>query len=282
MTATAGAAVVLATRSVGGVEFLRAVLPQAAREAFAVLTWLGSVPVVVALFAGVYWFGVRDRGAFGLAVVLGALSLTVALKTLFALPRPPEPGRLIGAMGYGFPSGHAIAATVAWGYLAFALDWGSRRQRYGVAGLVVAVVALSRVAVGVHYVVDVVAGVAVGAAYLAVLTRLDGVERAFGLAVVLSLLALAVTGGGGDAALLLGAAIAGALAWSRLSVPATPWRREGVLPAAAGGGAVGALVFVGYRWDLLAPVEFVVGAVGVALVLALPVLVERIAGRADR
>jgi len=173
-------------------------------------------------------------------------------------------------------------ATVAWGYLAASLDWGTRRQRFGVAGLVVALVALSRVAVGVHYVVDVVAGVAVGAAYLAILTRIGGADRAFGVAVAVSLLALAVTGVGDDAALLLGASVAGAVSWSWLSVPATPWRREGVLPAVAGGGAIGGLVFVGYRWDLLAPVEFVVGAVGVALLLGLPALVERVAGQADR
>ena len=271
-----------ATRGVGGIEFLREAFPQVALEALGVLTWLGSVPLVIALFAGVYWFGVRDRGAFGLATVLGAFALTVALKAVFALPRPPEAGWLIEATGYGFPSGHAIAATVAWGYLAASLDWRTGRQRYGVAGLVVAVVALSRVGVGVHYAVDVVVGVAVGAAYLTVLARVDGGGRAFGVAAAVSLLALAVTGGGSDAALLLGATTAGAITWTQLSVPSTPWGREGVLPAVGGGGVIGGLVFVGYRWDLLAPVEFVVGAVGVALLLGLPVLVERIAGQVDR
>jgi len=272
----------LATRGLGGIEFLQGLLPRVALDALAVLTWLGSVPVVVGLLAGVYWFGVRERGAFGLATVLGALALTVALKAVLALPRPPEALRLIEATGYGFPSGHAIAATVAWGYLAASLDWGSRRQRYGVAGVIVAVVVLSRVAVGVHYAVDVVAGVAIGAAYLALISRLDDVEHAFVVAVAVSLGALAVTGAGGDAALLLGAAVAGAVVWSRLSVPTTPWRREGVLPAALGGGAVGALVFVGYRWDLLPPVEFVVGAVGVALLLGLPVLVEEVGRKSSQ
>ena len=265
----------LATRSVGGIEFLREVLPGPVREAFGVLTWLGSVPFVIGLLAVVYWFGVRDRGAFGLATALGALSMTVALKAIFALPRPPEPGRLIGAMGYGFPSGHAIASTVVWGYLAITLTWGTRRRRYGVAGLVIGVVVVSRVAVGVHYVVDVVAGVAVGAAYLAAVTRLDGPERVFGVAVAVSLLAVVVTGASGDSMLLLGAALAGALLWPRLSVPSSPWRREGLLPAVGGGGAIGAVVLVGYRWELLAPVEFVVGAVAVATLLGLPVLVER-------
>lgn len=263
-------------RDLGAIEFLRAALPAGALDALGILTWLGGVAFVVGLLTAVYWFGARDRGAFGLGVALGALSLTIASKAFFALPRPPASGRLIGAMGYGFPSGHAIAATVTWGYLAFALDWGTRRRRYAVAALVAGVVALSRVALGVHYAADVVAGVSVGAAYLALLTRLDGPERAFGVAVVVSLAAVAVTGGGGDALLLLGGAAAGAVLWSRLSVPPVPWQRAEVVPAVGGGGAIAGLVFVGYRGDFAPPVEFAVGAVAVAAILGLPVLVERL------
>lgn len=273
---TPPATTALAARSVGAIEFLRTVLPRLALDALGVLTGLGSVSFVVGLLAVVYWFGVRDRGAFGLATALGALSLTVALKEVFALPRPPVPEQLIGAAGFGFPSGHAIAATVVWGYLAMALEWGSRRQRYAVAGLVVSVVALSRVAVGVHYAVDVVAGVAVGTAYLVAVTRLARPEHAFGVAVVVSLLAFAATGGGGDARLLLGAATAGALVWPRLPVPAAPWRQEGLVPALGGGGAIGGLVYAGYRWNLVVPLEFVVGAVAVVALLGLPVLVEEL------
>lgn len=273
---TATNSTVLATRSVGGIEFVRSVLPEVALSVLAILTWLGSVPVVVGMIAVVYWFGVRDRGAFGLGVALGAFSLTVALKELFAFPRPPVPGQLIGATGYGFPSGHAIASTVVWGYLAFSLEWGSRRQRYGVAGLVVAVVSLSRVAVGVHYVADVVAGITIGAAYLLVLTRLDDPVWAFGVGVLTSLAAVAATGAGGDSLLLLGGAVAGALLWPRLSVPSAPWRGEGIVPAVGGGGGIGALVFVGYEWSLGPPVEFAVGAIAVSTLLALPVLIDRV------
>lgn len=269
----------LATRGVGGIEFVRSALPQFALVALAWLTWLGSVPVVVGLLAVVYWFGVRDRGAFGLGVALGAFSLTVALKSLFALPRPPAAGRLIGAAGYGFPSGHAIASTVAFGYLAYALDWGSWRQRYGVAALVVAVVTLSRVATGVHYVADVVAGVAIGAGYLLLVTRLDDPEWAFGVGVAASVAAVGATGAGGDSMLLLGGVVAGAVLWPRLSVPPSPWRGEGIVPAVGGGGGIGALVFVGYERNLLAPVEFAVGAVAVAALLALPVLIDRVQAR---
>lgn len=269
----------LATRSVGGIEFVRSVLPDVALEALAVLTWLGSVPFVVGLLAVVYWFGARDRGAFGLGVTLGAFSLTVALKEFFALPRPPAAGQLIGATGYGFPSGHAIASTVVYGYLAYSLDWGTRRQRYGVAALLVAVVTLSRVAVGVHYVADVVAGFGVAVAYLVVLTRVENPEWAFGVGVVTSLAAVVATSAGGDSLLLLGGAVAGVALWPRLDVPSAPWRQEGIVPAVGGGGGIGALVFVGYEWTLGTPVEFAVGAVAVAVMLALPVLYEEVVAR---
>lgn len=271
---TVGPATLLTTRSVGGITFLRTLLPEAALSALAVLTWLGSVPIVVGLLAVVYWFGARNRGAFGLGVTLGAFSLTVALKSLFGFARPPTAEQLIGATGFGFPSGHAIASTVVWGYLAMTLDWGTRRQRFGVAALVVFVVVVSRVALGVHYVADVVAGVAIGVAYLLAVTRLESPELAFGVGVVASVAAVAATGISDDSLLLLGGALAGALVWPRLSVPTAPWRREGVLPAVAGGGAIGALVFVGYTWELIPPVEFAVGAVAIAATLGLPALFE--------
>lgn len=277
MTSTQPVAL-LASRSVGGIEFVRSVLPEAALSALALLTWLGSVPFVVGLLAVVYWFGARHRGAFGLGVTLGAFSLTVVLKELFALPRPPAAGQLIGATGYGFPSGHAIASTVVYGYLAYSLDWGSRRQRYAVAAVVVAVVTLSRVAVGVHYVADVVAGFGIAVAYLVALTRVENPEWAFGVGVLISLAAVVATGAGGDSLLLLGGTAAGAAIWPRLSLPAS-WGREGIIPAIGGGGAIGALVFVGYEWNLLAPVEFAVGAVAVAALLALPVLIDRVQAR---
>lgn len=273
----AASSAVLATRGVGGIEFLREVLPRVAIDALGVLTWLGSVPFVTGLLAVVYWFGVRDAGAFGLGVTLGALAFTVALKSFFALPRPPAAGQLIGAAGYGFPSGHAITSTVVFGYLAYALDWGSRWQRYGVAAAVVGVVALSRVATGVHYVVDVAVGIAIGVAYLLVLLQLDDPEWAFGVGVLTALVAVAATGAGGDSLLLLGGAAAGALLWPRLS-PTAVWGREGIVPALGGGAGIGAVVFVGYEWNLTAPVEFAVGAVAVAALLGLPVLVEDVVG----
>lgn len=263
------------TRDVGGVEFLRGALPGVALDGLALLTWLGSVPLAAVILTAIYWFGSRERGAVGLGAGLGAVALTVGLKALFALPRPPESVRLVSATGFGFPSGHAIVATVIWGYLALAVERGTRERRLVVAALVVGLVGVSRVALGVHHAVDVVVGVAVGGVFLLVVSRIDGAGRTFVVSAVVASLAVVATGGSGDALLLTGGAVTGALLWPRLSVPSTPWRREGLLPAVGGSGSLGALALVGYRWELAGPLEFAIGAVTVAGVLALPALVRR-------
>ncbi|MDS0297486.1 phosphatase PAP2 family protein [Halogeometricum sp. S1BR25-6] len=143
-------------------------LPDAVVTLFSVLTHLGNP--WVCLFAVCLAYVVGDRAgiarpsaAFLLALGLGAVGLTLGLKTAFALPRPPGAAET----GYGFPSGHALGTTVFWGGAALLADAGRRRVRLGVAVAVVAVVAVSRVVLGVHYLADVVAGVAVGALFVA-------------------------------------------------------------------------------------------------------------------
>lgn len=150
-----------------GYETIRSSLPEWALEAAPYVTHLGDYPVVVAV-AIVTWVGLERgaldssrRGPWPVVAVLGAIGLATVLKGLFGLPRPPGAG--IG--GYGFPSGHALGSTVAYG--AIALSIRSRAAAL-TAGTIVAIVATSRVAMGVHYPIDVVAGIALGAAFLAV------------------------------------------------------------------------------------------------------------------
>lgn len=269
----------LSARGVGAIEFLRSTLPEVVLGALALLTWLGSAPLLLGLIAVVYWYESREGGAFALAAVLGGFALTIALKAALGLPRPPDSVWLVGTSGYGFPSGHAIAATVGWGSLALALDRGTRRDRIAVVAIVVAVVSLSRVALGVHYAVDVVAGVAVGGTYLGVVRGLDDPERIFGAATGLALLAVVVTGGGDDALLLFGAATGSWLVWSRFSVPVTSWGRSRAIPGAVGAFVLGSVLLLGYRASLPLPAPFVIGAVAFSGLLALPVLVDRFSDR---
>lgn len=104
--------------------------------------------------------------------VPGGMVLNVLVKNGFQRPRPSFEHPLVTLTTYSFPSGHTNAATLAWG---FALVWlfahrGDPRARLLgtiVAVAMIALTALSRVYLGAHYVSDVLAASAEGAAWLA-------------------------------------------------------------------------------------------------------------------
>jgi len=261
-------------RDVGLLEWLRALLPELAVEAVRLVTQLGDAWLLFVALAAFYWFGPdRRRGALAVALAIGALALVVALKQVFALPRPPEEAWVGHAEGYGFPSGHAVGATVAWGALALLSDRWTRGRRLAVAAAVVAVVSLSRVVLGVHYTGDVLIGVAVGGAYLAgVLAVARGnPTRAFAVAVAVGVGAILV-GAGTDAVAAAGGALGGVLAWAGLDT-------EGrTVPATV---ALAALVALGGLWAVLLlleppwPLVLAGNALAVGGILATPAIASR-------
>ena len=212
----------VADRGVGEASVVET-LPDAVVALFQLLTYLGDPVTLLLLVVAGYLLadhlGVPSaRMATAIALALGGLALTLALKHGFALPRPPG----AGADGFGFPSGHAIGATVVYGGLAGLAAPDDRRVTRVAAALVV-LVAVSRVLIGVHYLVDVVVGVAVGVGYLAVGFRLGpgwaaadvspaAVTRTFALAVGLGLVAVGVTVVV-DTVVALAAAVGGLFGW---------------------------------------------------------------------
>jgi membrane-associated phospholipid phosphatase len=119
----------------------------------------------------------RACAALILTVPCGML-LGEGLKLLVQRPRPFLIGPFVDWSGYSFPSGHTIGATLLWGTLvAFALPRLADRTRwwrlsviYIVAGVVLGV-AFSRVALGAHYLTDVLAGLLLGLIWLIVCSR---------------------------------------------------------------------------------------------------------------
>jgi len=141
------------------------------------------VPLVLAAGLGWRW----RRGSWRPLSLLGAGAagawvLQVAVKQLVERPRPPTGLALSHATGFAFPSGHATDAAAVYGMLAVLLARPGRRgvrvaALAGAFGLV-AMVGLSRVYLGVHWLTDVLAGVGIGAAWIASLivvvgTRVD-------------------------------------------------------------------------------------------------------------
>ncbi|MFA5890279.1 MAG: phosphatase PAP2 family protein [Actinomycetota bacterium] len=143
------------------------------------VTVLGGWPVaaVAATAVGIAWFALRKNfeGPVLLGVSLsGATVLEVVIKTAVGRPRPPV-AHLIGARGWSFPSGHALRATVLFGVFAVLAGrlwpgWRARVRLWAVAALLVLLVGASRMILGVHYLTDVLGGIALGAAWLAITT----------------------------------------------------------------------------------------------------------------
>jgi undecaprenyl-diphosphatase len=157
--------------------------PDALVDAMRVLTYLGSVVVLgpVALVAGIvlarrgYW----RAAAFVFAAFLSGQLVSQALKYAVERSRPELEEPFVLLSTYAFPSGHAFGATTTWGALAvvawsLAADRGRRALAVAGAALLVAVVAASRVVLGAHYTLDVLAGIAGGIAVLAALLLLLG------------------------------------------------------------------------------------------------------------
>ena len=134
------------------------------------------------------WRRQRQWAALLVLAVPGGMILNVLVKHAFQRARPQVDEPLVTLASYSFPSGHAAAATLWWG---FALVWlfaHDERRPVRVLGTLLALAmivltALSRVYLGAHYLSDVLAAVAEASAWLALcFTTLDrgGWRRARG------------------------------------------------------------------------------------------------------
>jgi len=260
-------------------EAIRGLVPPWLVPVFLAITRLGNPAFFLAVFAVDYWFGDHRRGAHALALGIGGYALITALKTFFDAPRPPPAVNVIPISGYSFPSGHATSAAIGFGVLAHDLEIGSRGARFAVAGLLIVLVALSRVVLGVHFVGDVVAGMLVGAAFLAGaiwLTEHDP-RSGFVLAVALGAIAFVVSGASHDGVTILGAALGATLAWRYLdSVPRIDESVETLALLGVVAPVLGGLAYVGSELDVPLAVSFALTAAVMAGVLIAPTLVTRL------
>lgn len=134
------------------------------------ITDLGGTPL---LFAAVVLVSVVDLVRFRNwsvplhlgAVLGGAVLVSNGVKIIVDRERP-DIAQLVGWSGASFPSGHSAAAAAGWAAIAFVLTRTSPRPVRVIAAasavLVAVAVAASRVLLGVHWLTDVAAGLAVG------------------------------------------------------------------------------------------------------------------------
>lgn len=195
-------------RDFGVTEWIRSEAPEWLELLAGVLTALGDWLVILPLLVLVAVVDVAvslhhgdpddstplcsDRTVVLVGAVLGGLVASYLLKSLFAAPRPPTELHVTPTGGWGFPSGHATSATVFWGAIAIWVPVSSWRRRVGVAGVIVAVVALTRLVLGVHYMGDVLAGMLVGSGFLLLFLAIADDEPWYAMAIAGGLSAVAV------------------------------------------------------------------------------------------
>jgi undecaprenyl-diphosphatase len=133
---------------------------------FGSTAWLvGSLSIVVL----VALFRVRSRrwAAFAVACMIGGFISSI-VKTLVERPRPSiDP--LVHLESYAFPSGHALAAALAFGGIAFFVLHTTRLPRVALwigAGACVGIVGFTRVYLGVHWPSDVLVGWLLGSCWI--------------------------------------------------------------------------------------------------------------------
>jgi len=207
-----------AVRLAGISEAVREAVPDAAVPIFEAATHLGDPALLTFALAVLYWAGRRHATATVIGYGFLGFAAVLALKSLFALPRPPESVWAISTYGYGFPSGHAVAGVVVYGGLAVEFDWLDHTRAVAGIGTLTAAIAFSRVVLGVHYLGDVLAGLVLGAAVVATARYLTGGDpaRVFAVGAVAALPTVWITGAGTDALGILGACIGGLVAATRL------------------------------------------------------------------
>ena len=154
-------------RDLGVTQTLAPQVPEPILPLLIVLTALGGPKLIAIASTGgsilavrIGWVDSARARRFLVGVAL-TLSVSILLKTGLAMGRPPEALMAIPEDGYGFPSGHATASA---GLMTALVGTSNRRDYwvYALAGAFVLLVGATRLLLGVHYLVDVLAGIGVG------------------------------------------------------------------------------------------------------------------------
>jgi membrane-associated phospholipid phosphatase len=172
----------------------------AAEQAFEIkqeVPWVAEVLNAVSLLGHPIWFWIligsvtiylwrhhRKRlVAFLLTSTLGGSIINTAVKIAVDRPRPSyvDPAALTYQEGKSFPSGHAMSSTIAYGalLLIFLPLIPRRYRKWAVGGYIFleAMIGLSRLGLGVHYISDVAAGYLLGLAWLTASTAAFSIWR---------------------------------------------------------------------------------------------------------
>ena len=142
------------------------------------MTFLGELNTVLVIMAVIYWCVSKEFGTFLLMGWSGNRLVNGVLKVTACAYRPwirdarivPYGNSITTATGYSFPSGHTMNAASVYGGGAVGKDMP--RVLRAVLGIIIALVAFSRIFLGVHTPQDVIVGAAAGLAVMALTGKL--------------------------------------------------------------------------------------------------------------
>jgi len=134
--------------------------------------WAGIAVLTMLLVAHLSWKRDWRWVCIALCTVPGGMLLNVLLKLAFHRARPALSELSATLRTYSFPSGHVMAATLLYalcvGFMTSRVaGWRWRVFVFAAAVFLVALVAFSRVYLGVHYLSDVLAAAGAGIAWFA-------------------------------------------------------------------------------------------------------------------
>jgi membrane-associated phospholipid phosphatase len=136
-------------------------------------SFLGSIDFYLIFITLIFWVVDSQLGMRLLLVLVGTDFIGDAFKQLLHQPRPYWVGEvkaLATETSYGLPSTHSSNSFSVWGTLAYKLR---REWLWAVSGLVVVLIALSRLYLGVHFPQDVLGGWLIGIAVIYLFVQLE-------------------------------------------------------------------------------------------------------------
>ncbi len=167
------------------VESIAGSMPVWAAVLMVFISYLGSIYLILPSTIIVYFRKTSWQTGTWLGAILGGYGTFTAIKPFFEIPRPiaknvstPLAGLAL-PLGFeqlhrfavelttpSFPSGHATAMTVFLGLFVTDLDIGTFRRRLTLAIIWIGSVGFSRVALGTHYIGDILGGILIGIVFL--------------------------------------------------------------------------------------------------------------------
>jgi membrane-associated phospholipid phosphatase len=152
-------------------------------------TFLGQAEFYLFVMPALLWCFDAGLGLTIGVLLMSSVGVNSILKLAFGLPRPAWVRKDVLALGtettFGLPSGHAQNGVVVWGRLAAA-----SQRRLAVLGCAVLIllISVSRIYLGVHFPMDILAGWVFGGIILWLALRLAPAVRRLGASLSLPLL----------------------------------------------------------------------------------------------